>query len=116
MGLTRGAVVIASLRDPSGKPRPFLVLRSDHFADNKLVTLLAITATLIDAPPLRVPLQPTAENGLREVSQVMIDHIQSLRVEGVRQMIGRITGAELRAVERAVAVYLGFAGAAGRTA
>jgi len=48
--LNRGAVVTASIGDPSGKPRPFLVLRSDRFADHSLVTLLAFTSTITDAP------------------------------------------------------------------
>ena len=39
MALTRGAVVAASPRDPSDIPRPFLVLRSDRFAANPLVTM-----------------------------------------------------------------------------
>ena len=29
-----GAVVTASVGDPAGKPRPFVVLRSDHFAEH----------------------------------------------------------------------------------
>lgn len=65
MPLKRGAVVIASYRDPSGEPRPFLVLRSDHFAAHTLVTVLAFTGTCSGIPPLRITVQPSARNGLR---------------------------------------------------
>ena len=108
MALTHGAVVTASLRDPSGKPRPFLVLRSDHFAAHSMVTLVAFTTALIDAPTLRVTVQPTAQNGLHERSQAMIDHVQSARVARIGEVIGQLGTADLRAVTRAVAVYLGF--------
>jgi mRNA interferase MazF len=107
--LSRGAVVTASIGSPSGKPRPFLVLRSDHFAAHSLVTIVAFTGTLTEAPSLRVTVQPSAENGLHAPSQVMIDHIQSVRAERIEQEIGRLADADLLAITRAVAVYLGFA-------
>ncbi|HTV30568.1 MAG TPA: type II toxin-antitoxin system PemK/MazF family toxin [Xanthobacteraceae bacterium] len=109
MRLSRGAVVTASIGSPSGKPRPFLVLRSDHFAAHALVTIVAFTGTITEAPLLRVTVQPSAENGLRAPSQAMIDHIQSVRAERIEQEIGRLAGADLLAITRAVAVYLGFA-------
>jgi mRNA interferase MazF len=101
-------MVTASLGDPTGKPRPFLVLRSDRFASHSLVTLLAFTSTNIAAPTLRITVQPTAENGLRVPSQAMVDHIQSARETRIGEVIGQLGVADLRAVTRAVAVYLGF--------
>jgi mRNA interferase MazF len=109
VALTRGAVVTASLGDPTGKPRPFLVLRSDHFAAHTLVTLLAFTTTLVEAPTLRVLVMPTAENGLRVPSQAMIDHIQSAREARIGAVIGQLGVADMQNVTRAAAVYLGFA-------
>jgi mRNA interferase MazF len=107
--LTRGAVVTASIGGTSGKPRPFLVLRSDSFAEHSLVTLLAFTATLTEAPTLRVTVQPSPGNGLQLPSQAMIDHVQSVRVQRIEREIGRLADADLAAITRAVAVYLGFA-------
>jgi mRNA interferase MazF len=107
--LNRGAVVTASIGSPSGKPRPFLVLRSDHFAAHSLVTIVALTGTLTEAPSLRVTVQPSTENGLHATSQAMIDHIQSVRTERIEQEIGRLADADLLAITRAVAIYLGFA-------
>jgi mRNA interferase MazF len=84
--LSRGTVVTASIGSPSGKPRPFLVLRSNHFAAHSLVTIVAFTSTLADAASLRVTVQPSAENGLHAPSQAMIDHIQSIRAERRRSV------------------------------
>ena len=107
MRLRRGAVITASIGGPSGKLRPFLVLRSDHFAEHSLVTLLAFTSTLTEAPTLRV--QPSPGNGLQLPSQAMIDHVQSVRVQRIEREIGSLADADLTAITRALAVYLGFA-------
>ena len=112
MTLRRGDVVTAAIGAPSGKPRPFLVLRSDHFTAHSLVTILAFTSTVTEAPRLRVTVQPSAENGLQARSQAMIDHVQSVRVQRIGQVIGRLATADLLAVTRALAIYLGFADAA----
>jgi mRNA interferase MazF len=109
VSLRRGAVVIASMRDPSGKPRPFVVLRSDQFSRHALVTLLPFTSELHDTPTLRITVQPTAANGLRQPSQVMVDRVQSVFAVRVDRMIGQLDRADMQAIERAVAVYLGFA-------
>jgi mRNA-degrading endonuclease toxin of MazEF toxin-antitoxin module len=77
--LSRGAVVTASIGAPSGKPRTFLVLRSDHFAAHSLATIVAFTSTITEASSLRVTVPLSPENGLHAPSQAMIDHIQSVR-------------------------------------
>jgi mRNA interferase MazF len=107
--VTRGAVVTASIGGDSAKPRPFLVLRSDRFADHTMVTILAFSATIIDAPLLRVTVRPTPENGLERTSQAMIDHVQSVRLTRIQKEIGQLAGSDFQAILRAIAVYLGFA-------
>ncbi len=105
----RGAVVTASIGSPSGKPRSFLVLRSDHFAEHSLVTMVAFTSMLTEAPTLRVTVQPSPDNGLQLPSQAMIDHVQSVRVQRIEREIGHLTDPDLTAITRAISVYLGLA-------
>ena len=109
MRLTRGAVVTASVGDPAGKPRPFVVLRSDHFAEHAMVTLVAFTATPNETPTLRVPVESSADNGLRETSLAMIDRVTSVSRERIGEVIGQLADADLTAITHAVAVYLGIA-------
>ena len=109
MRLTRGAVVTASVGDPAGKPRPFVVLRSDHFAEHAMVTLVAFTATPNETPTLRVPVESSADNGLRETSLAMIDRVASVSRERIGAVIGQLADADLTAITHAVAVYLGIA-------
>ncbi len=73
------------------------------------MTLLPFTSELRDAPTLRVTVGPTETNGLQRPSQVMIDRVQSIFAARVERMIGQLGREDMQAVERAVAVYLGFA-------
>ena len=57
----------------------------------------------------RVEIDPTAGNGLKHVSQVMIDRMQSVPVEKMGAVFGRLDDADLLQVNRALAVWLGFA-------
>jgi mRNA interferase MazF len=107
--LHRGAVVIASLRNLSGKPRPFVVLRSNLFLGNTLVTLLAFTSRLRHAPTLRVTIEPTPDNGLLVTSQAEIDQVQSVAARRIDRVVGQLARADMQAIDHAVAVYLGFA-------
>ena len=104
-----GAVVTASVGDPAGKPRPFVVLRSDHFAEHTLVTLVAFSTTPNETPTLRVLVEASADNGLRETSLAMIDRIVSVHMERIGEVIGQLADVDLTAITHAVAVYLGIA-------
>ena len=112
--MTRGDVVVAALPGDASKPRPAVVLRAARFAAHHRVTVLPITSVLQDAAPLRVDLTPTPANGLRAPSQAMIDRIASVAVQRVGQIIGELAAADLKAIERAVLVYLGIADTAPR--
>lgn len=108
--MNRGDVVVAALPGDTGKSRPWIVLRADRFANHSRVTLLPLTSELLDAAPLRVDLAPSGANGLRVPSQAMIDRITSVPVARVGLAIGRLEETELQAVDRAVLVWLGYAG------
>ncbi len=67
----RGDLVTITLQGDFGKPQPALVIQADAFDAHPSVTVLPVTSTRVDAPLLRVTLQPTAQNRLRKPSQVM---------------------------------------------
>ena len=101
----RGDLVTIALQGDFGKPRPALVIQADLFDAHASVTLLPITSTLVAAPQLRVPLTPSAGNGLHKPSQVMV--VKAMTVS--RPSIGRIDPDKLVEVERCLAVFLGIA-------
>jgi mRNA interferase MazF len=107
--VTRGDLVVIALQGDLGKPRPALVIQSDLFADHPTVTILPVTSDLRATPLFRLALHPSEENGLRVPSQIMVDKAQTVLRDQVRQKIGRLDAAAMVAVNRALALFLGFA-------
>lgn len=97
-----------ALQGEQGKPRPALVVQADRFAGLAGVTVLPITGTLLDAPLLRVELEPSARNGLVKRSQVMVDKPQTPPRDKLRTVIGHLDDTAMLAVNRALALFLGL--------
>lgn len=107
--MTLGDLVTVALAGDFGKPRPALVIQSDRFTDTGTVTVLLISGTPVDAPLIRLPVQPTPENGLRKPSFVMIDKAMSVRRDRLGAGFGTLDDATMLSVTRSLAVFLGFA-------
>lgn len=107
--MRRGDLVTVALQGAYGKPRPALVIQSDLFADHPSVTLLPVTSELRATPLFRIRVEPSPENGLSVPSQVMVDKVQSVPREKIGPVFGRLGAESLLAVNRALAVFLGFA-------
>lgn len=73
------------------------------------LTVLPITSTLVDAPLLRVTLEPSDTNGLRKRSQVMLDKISTIRCDKPGPRIETLNRDQLIEIERRLAVFLGLA-------
>lgn len=107
-GLSRGDLVIAAFAGDYGKPRPALVVQADAYAGLESVTLLRITSTLLDAPSIRIALEPGADTGLENPSQVMVDKITTVPRRRVARRIGSVEADRLAAVETALRLFLGL--------
>lgn len=108
--MKRGDIVVAAAPGDFGKPRPVLVVQSDFFNDShSSVVVCLISSTLSDAPLFRVTVEPTAENGLKRRSQVMIDRVVALRRERFGDAIGHLDADTMLRVNRALAMWLGLA-------
>lgn len=105
----RGDLVTIATHGDFGKPRPAVVIQSDQFGEHPTVTVLPVTSTLVDAPLLRVTLQPTHNNGLEKVSQVMIDKAVTLKREKLGAIFGRIDKQSMLEIDRCLAVFIGIA-------
>ena len=107
--MRRGDLVTVALQGDLGKPRPALVIQSDLFDAHPSVAILPVTSELRDAPLFRILVNPTEQNGLTKPSQVMVDKPQSVAREKVGAVFGRLDDETMLAVNRALAVFLGFA-------
>ena len=107
--MRRGDLLTVALQGDLGKPRPALVIQSDLFDSHPTVTILPVTSELRVAPLFRIAVSPSELNGLAKSSQVMVDKPQSISREKIGEVIGRLDDETMLAVNRALAVFLGFA-------
>ena len=68
-----------------------------------------MASLLADAPDFRVTIEPSKENGLQRMSQIMADKPTTVRRERIGTRIGRLQSADLQRLNRAMAFTLGFA-------
>ena len=109
--MRRGDIVILADRqggDFGGKPRPAVIVQADAFGGTDSLAVCLITSTLGAAPLLRVPVEPGERSGLRTPSEIALDKLTSVRRSRVTGTIGRISDAEGVAMNRVLAVFLGF--------
>lgn len=105
----RGSLVTIATQGDFGKQRPALVIQSDLFDEHPSVTVLPVSSALVEAPLLRITLQPNTTNGLQKPSQVMIDKAITVRRDKLGPVFGRVAPDVMLSVERSLAVFLGIA-------
>ncbi len=74
--MKRGDIVTVAVSGDYGKPRPAVVVQTDLLNDTHAsVVVCLVTSALVDAPLLRLSVEPSARNGLQRRSQVMADKV-----------------------------------------
>jgi len=106
--MKRGDLVPVVLAGAYGKPRPALVIQSDLFAAHPSVTILPVTSELRPIETFRIAVEPTAKNGLRARSQIMVDKAHTIPRDKAGEPFGQLETRSLTAVNRALAVFLGL--------
>ena len=105
----RGDVVVCVLPGDYGKPRPAVVVQSDLFNETHAsLTLCPITSHRVDAPLFRLPIPASPKNGLAADSDIMVDKIMTIRRERIARRIGRLSREQIRALDRALRLWLGL--------
>ena len=106
--MKRGDLVPVVLAGAYGKPRPALVIQTDLFAAHPSVTILPVTSELRPIETFRIAVEPTAKNGLRARSQIMVDKAHTIPRDKAGEPFGQLETRSLTAVNRALAVFLGL--------
>lgn len=96
----------------TGKPRPVVILQDDRFDATASITVCAFTTDSTSAPLFRLQVEPSDRNGLSVASRLMVDKITTVPKGRVGVHIGRLDDEDMVRLNRAVLVFLGFAGAA----
>ena len=107
--MIRGDFVTLAMQGDFGKPRPALVIQSDQLNEHATVTVLLVSSALVDAPLLRVTVQPTPVNGLQKPSQVMVDKAMTVKRDKLGEVLGAASDSAMLEIGRCLAVFLGIA-------
>jgi mRNA interferase MazF len=107
----RGDVVLVALAGDYGKPRPALIIQSDSLTQDRCSSIVVcpMTSDETGIVMFRVPVEPTPANGLRKRCEVVVEKIAGVQRTRLGQVIGRLERKQIRAVEQALTVVLGFA-------
>ena len=115
--MKRGDIfTVAAKGHYTGKPRPALVVQADLFSELPTVSICMFSSKNQAAPLLRLAVEPTLENGLKKISQIMIDKITTIPKENIGDFVGTLDATTMIRIDRSLAVFLGIAKAPGRKA
>jgi mRNA interferase MazF len=108
--MVRGEIwTMSGGQDYGGKPRPVVIIQDDRFDATASVTVCAFTTDPTPAPIFRLDVAPSARNGLRAPSRLMVDKIVSVPRTKLGVRVGRLADIDMVRLNRAVLVFLGLA-------
>lgn len=104
--MKRGDIVTVA----AGKPRPAIVVQSDHLLPYPMVIVVPITSEIDARPPpfTRITIDPSPSNGLKRVSQIMVDRIIGLPTAKLRPTPGQLEDDKMTELTRLLALWLGI--------
>jgi len=109
--MRRGDIVTVAPPGEFGKPRPAVIIQSDALnrASPDSTILALMTSHLVDAPLLRLTIEPNESNGLKTTSQVRSHRLITVRKKRIGETIGRLAERELVELNRLLALAIGLA-------
>lgn len=107
--MKRGEVWTVSGAGYAAKPRPAVIVQDDRFDATASVTVCVFTTDETEAPLFRLPVTPSATNGLRAVSRLMVDKLSTVSKARLGERIGHLDDEDVVRLNRAMLVFLGLA-------
>ena len=108
--MTRGEIYTAAARCAyTGKPRPVVIVQDDRFDATASVTVVPFTTNPVEAPLLRIRIEPSDDNGIPQPSSLMLDKVTTVPRSALGERLGRLREEELVQLNRSLTVFLGLA-------
>ena len=109
--LQRGLIVtVASTGVYSGKPRPAVIIQANRWLQgHPSVTLCPLTSRLVDAPLVRLPVDPNPRNRLLKPSQLMVDKLFTVPIGSIGSVVGALDPDQLSTLDLALRAWLDLA-------
>ena len=92
----------------AGNPRPAVIVQDDRFDANDSIVVCPLTTDPTPAPIFRLPIQPSTRSGLRSPCRMMVDKLTAVPRRRLGRLVGSLTSEEMRALNRAIFVFLGL--------
>jgi mRNA interferase MazF len=93
----------------ASKPRPAVIIQDDGFSETLSIAVCPLTSEPVEAPILRLLVEPTPENGLRHTSRLMVDKVTTVPKSRLGHRIGQLADDDLLRLNRSLLVFLGLA-------
>ncbi len=107
--MKRGEIYTAAAKGAhTGKPRQVVIVQYDRFDATASVTVCAITTVAVDAPLMRIHVEPSAANGLIRPGKLMVDKVTTMPRTNLQEHLGRLSDADLVRLNRGLIVFLGL--------
>lgn len=107
--MKRGEIWIITGRDEFlTKPRPAIILQGDLAEELSSVTVCPLTTDQEYESSFRIPIKPSARNGLDFPSRIMVDRIATVRKARLNAQIGELEADIMRDLGRAITLFLGL--------
>ncbi len=108
--MRRGDVVTVVAPGDFGKPRPAIVVQTDMLtaAAATSVVLCLISSHLVEAPAFRISVEPNADNGLQQTSQIMVDKLLTVPRARIGKVIGHLDDETMLRLNRTLAFVIGL--------
>ncbi len=112
--IERGSVVVVDLESTFGPEqrglRPCVVVSDPEVVTAQRYPLVAIVpVTGRTGEGALYPVLAAGDCGLRQPSWVLTDQVRSVDKRRVQRLVGRVSEAELAAIDQGLALYLGLA-------
>lgn len=108
--MRRGEIwTVSGGKDYAGKPRPIVIVQDDSFDATDSITICAFTTDDTDAPLFRLPVEPSARNGLRSACRLMVDKVTTVPKSRIGSQVGRLDDEDVLRLNQALIVFLGLA-------
>jgi len=92
----------------AGKPRPAVIIQDDRFDANDSIVVGPLTTDPTSAPIFRIPIPSNARTGLRAPCRLMVDKLTAVPRKRLGTLVGTLNSDELKALNRAIFVFLGL--------
>ena len=106
--MKRGEIWTLQDRQYASKARPVVVIQSDNHNSFDSVILCLFTSFESGNISTRVPVEPSAENGLQKKSFVMTDKIVTVDKKMLGKCVGVLSDENMTAVSEQLKIILGL--------